>query len=136
MAVELSMESGSVLTLYWDMDGVNEGIASDFRTSEEKRFIFPGHPVDVTSRADWNKFIGVPVSDINLAWHVPNERCAQMPWSYHFVFSDDVSLVVALGEDEGSGLAYMPDALVVILDKEIAIKYKIPASKTSSCGYP
>ncbi|WP_218119857.1 hypothetical protein [Actinopolyspora mzabensis] len=134
MAVELQMESGSALILSWDMDGLNEGIAADFRGPGEEGANLPGDPIDVSDHIDWEEFLGVSIVSINAAWHVPNEGCPEMPWSYHFMFSDDSSVTIALGGDNGVGLRYIPDALVVILDKEMAATYKIPASSTPSCG--
>lgn len=57
-----------------------------------------------------------------------------MPWAFRFEFFNRSSLVVALGEAEGAGFTYMPDALVVIFDKNLAVGYQIPASATSSYG--
>ncbi|MCE7080656.1 hypothetical protein [Streptomyces sp. ST2-7A] len=134
MAIELSMESGAVLVLSWAMDGFNEGVAIEFRHPEESSTDLPGDPIDVSGHADWRNFLGVPITGIKIAWHIPNEGCPEMPWSYNFDFSDGSSLVFALGEAEGAGFTYMPDSLLVIFDESIAAAYKIPASTTSSRG--
>lgn len=134
MAVELGMESGAALVLFWAMDGVNEGMAIEFRSPSESDTDLPGDPIDVSDHIDWEGFLGVPITSIGIAWHVPNEGCPEMPWAYNFEFSDESSLVIALGEAEDAGFTYMPDALLVIFDKSLAAAYKIPASDTSSCG--
>ncbi|MFE1079436.1 hypothetical protein ACFW31_13010 [Nocardiopsis alba] len=135
MAVELGMNSGAVLILSWAMDGVNEGMAIEFRNPGESGVDhLPGDPIDVSGHADWEEFLGVPIVSVEIAWHIPNEGCPEMPWAYSFEFSDESSLVIALGESEGAGFAYIPDALLVIFDKSLASAYKIPASVTSSCG--
>ncbi|MFE0174653.1 hypothetical protein ACFWZ2_20245 [Streptomyces sp. NPDC059002] len=134
MAVELGLESGATLVLSWAMDGLNEGMAIAFRSPGEASEALPGDPVDVTDHADWERLLGVPIVSIDIAWHIPNEGCPEMPWSYHFRFADDSSLVVALGEADGEGFTYMPDGLLVIFDKSLAAAYAIPASATPSCG--
>lgn len=134
MAVELGMESGAVLVLSWAMDGVNEGVAVEFRSPGESSGTLPGHPVDVSDHVDWEGFLGVPIAGVGIAWHIPNEGCPEMPWAYNFGFSNESSLVIALGKAEGAGFTYMPDGLLVIFDKSLAATYKIPASYTSSCG--
>lgn len=134
MAVELGMESGAVLVLSWAMDGVNEGMAIEFRSPGEAGTSLPGDPIDVSDHVDWGRFLGVPIVSVGIAWHIPNEGCPEMPWAYNFGFPDGSSLVIALGEAEGAGFTYMPDALLVIFDKSLAAAYKIPASATSSCG--
>lgn len=134
MAVELGMESGAVLVLAWAMDGLNEGIATEFRCPGEPGTGSLGDPVDVSDHVDWRRFLGVPIANIGVAWHVPNVGCREMPWAYRFGFSNESSLVIALGESEGAGFAYSPDGLVVIFDDEIASAYTIPASRTSASG--
>lgn len=134
MAVELGMESGSVLVLAWAMDGVNEGMAIEFGGPGETGAKSLGDPIDVSDHIDWSRFLGASIVSVGVAWHVPNEGCPEMPWAYRFGFSNRSSLVVALGESEGAGFRYMPDALVVIFDEGIAAAYKIPASSTSSFG--
>ncbi|MET7686039.1 hypothetical protein [Streptomyces sp. NPDC005423] len=134
MAVELGMESGAVLVLSWAMDGVNEGMAIEFRSPGDVGGSLSGDPIDVSNHVDWERFLGVSIVGIGIAWHVPNEGCPEMPWAYNFRFSNESSLVIALGESEGAGFTYMPDALLVIFDKSIAAEYKIPASATPSCG--
>ncbi|MDT0457239.1 hypothetical protein RM550_16075 [Streptomyces sp. DSM 41527] len=134
MAVELVMDSGVALVLSWAMDGVNEGLAIELRSPGEADVDLPGDAVDVSDHVDWERFLGASIASISPAWHVPNEGCPEMPWAYRFEFSNESSLVIALGEAEGGGFTYMPDALVVIFDKNLAVTYKIPASGTSSYG--
>ncbi|MYU52845.1 MULTISPECIES: hypothetical protein [Streptomyces] len=134
MAVELVMDSGAALVLSWAMDGIDEGMAVEFRSPGEAGTSLPGEPIDVSDHADWEGFLGMPIASIGIAWHIPNEGCPEIPWAYNFGFSDESSLVIALGEAEGAGFTYMPDALLVIFDKILSVTYKIPASATSSCG--
>jgi len=134
MAVELVMASGSALVFSWAMDGLNEGLAVELRDFSDLDVNLPGDAIDVSAHADWVGFLGESIAGLTLAWHVPNEGCSEMPWSFRVEFSNKSSLVVALGEAEGSGFTYSPDALVVIFDKYLAITYKIPASVTSSYG--
>lgn len=134
MAVELLVDSGAALVLSWAMDGVNEGLAIEFKAPEEVDVNVPGDAIDVSDHVDWARFLGVPIASISPVWHIPNEGCPEMPWAYRLEFSDKSSLVIALGEAGGSGFMYTPDALVVIFDKSLAVAYKIPASGTSSYG--
>ncbi|WP_030103810.1 hypothetical protein [Actinoalloteichus caeruleus] len=134
MAVELGMESGAVLVLSWAMDGVNEGMAIEFNSPGEVGISLPGDPIDVSDHVDWGRFLGAPIASIGIAWHIPNEGCPKMPWAYNFGFPDGSNLVIALGEAEGAGFTYMPDALLVIFDKNLAAAYKNPGSATSSFG--
>lgn len=134
MAVELGMESGAALVLSWAMDGVNEGMAIECRAPGDVIEGLPGDPIDVSDHVDWEDFLGVSIVGIEIAWHIPNEGCPEMPWAYNFRFSNESSLVIALGEAAGAGFTYIPDALLVIFDKILAAAYKIPASATPSCG--
>ncbi|MFE1771382.1 hypothetical protein [Streptomyces sp. NPDC059008] len=134
MAVELGMESGATLVLSWAMDGVNEGMAIEFRSSGEGAESLPGDPIDVTDHVDWKGLLGASIVSIGITWHIPDERCPEMPWAYSFKFSNESDLVIALSEDDGEGFTYVPDALLVIFDKSLAAEYKIPASTTPSCG--
>ncbi|MFF9000446.1 hypothetical protein ACF1GW_13695 [Streptomyces achromogenes] len=134
VAVELGMESGASLLLSWAMDGVNEGMAIEYRGPGDVSASLPGDPIDVSDHVDWEGFLGVSIVSIGIAWHIPNEGCPEMPWAYNFRFSNESSLVIALGESEGAGFTYMPDALLVIFDKSLAASYRIPASATPSCG--
>lgn len=134
MAVELVMGSGSALVLSWAMDGLNEGLAIEFRNARELDVGLPGDAIDVSDHVDWARFLGVPIASITPVWHVPNEGCSEMPWSFRFEFANGSSLVVALGKAEGSGFTYSPDDLVVIFEKALAAAYRIPASATSSYG--
>ncbi|MFJ1547636.1 hypothetical protein [Streptomyces sp. NPDC088246] len=134
MAVELIMAGGAGLVLSWAMDGVNEGLAIEFRDPGESDVDLHGDAIDVSDHVDWTRFLGAPIESITPAWHVPNEGCPEMPWAFRFEFSNKSSLVIALGEAEVGGFTYSPDALVVIFDKRLAVAYKIPASVTSSYG--
>lgn len=134
MAVELVMLSGAVLVLSWAMDGPKEGLAIELREPGDLDSNLPGDAVDVSSHVDWSGLLGESIINVTPAWHVPNEGCPEMPWAFRVEFSNTSGLVVALGEAEGSGFTYMPDALVVIFDTRLAASYKIPASATSSCG--
>ncbi|WP_328443361.1 hypothetical protein OG780_44350 [Streptomyces sp. NBC_00386] len=134
VAVELGMESGSALVLSWAMDGVNEGMAIELRNPGDTSASLPGDPVDVSDHVDWEGFLGVSIAGIGIAWHIPNDGCPEMPWAYNFRFANESNVVIALGEADGAGFTYMPDALLVIFDKALAAAYKIPASATSSCG--
>ncbi|WP_157362363.1 hypothetical protein [Haloechinothrix halophila] len=136
MAVVLVMSSGAALVLSWVMDGVNEGLAIELRPPEELDVDLPGDAIDVSDHVDWRVFSGESIENITPVWHVPNEGCPEMPWSYRFEFSNESRVVVALGEAEaeGSGFTYSPDSLVVFFDKSLALSYKIPASSTSSWG--
>ena len=134
MAVKLGLSDGSALVLSWAMDGLNEGLAIMFRGVGESDADSPGEPINVTNHIDWLEFVGLSIVDITPAWHIPNEGCPEMPWSFRLGFNTGVSLVVALGTAKGAGFAYSPDDLIVIFDEHLALSYKIPASATSSYG--
>lgn len=134
MAVELLMAGGGAVVLSWAMDGLNEGLAIESRAPGEVDVNLPGDAIDVSDSADWAKFIGIPIVGVSPAWHIPNEGCPEMPWAFRFDFINKSSLVVALGEADGPGFTYSPDALLVIFEKNLAVSYKIPASSTSSYG--
>lgn len=134
MAVELGLASGAALVLAWDMDGVNEGLAIEYMGPGEVNANLPGDPIDVSGHVDWEGLLGVSIVSIGAAWHVPDEGSPEMPWAYNFTFSNESILVISLGEAEGEGFTYVPDALLVIFERDLAAAYKIPASGTPSCG--
>ncbi|MGX2995077.1 hypothetical protein JNUCC64_12385 [Streptomyces sp. JNUCC 64] len=134
MAVDLVMANGAVLSLSWAMDGLSEGMAIELREPGESDVDLPGDAIDVSGHVDWGRFLGVDVTEISPAWHVPNEGCPEMPWAYRLAFSNRSSLVVALGAAEGEGFVYMPNELIVFFDESLAASYTIPASDTSSRG--
>ncbi|MCF6526614.1 hypothetical protein [Streptomyces sp. JJ36] len=134
MAVELGLDTQATLAFFWSMDGVNEGLAIAFRAPGEGDVTHHGDAIDVSGHVDWEEFLGQDIVGITPAWHIPNEGCPEMPWAYRLEFSRRSSLVIALGEAEGSGFTYMPDALVVIFDRSLSVSYEIPASGTSSYG--
>ncbi|WP_030199931.1 hypothetical protein [Streptomyces sp. NRRL S-87] len=134
--VELVFDDGSALLLFWEMDGLDEGLAAAFREAGEPAGGAGGDgvPVDVTAHPDWAPYVGRAVSGLVPAWHVPDEGCPEQPWAYRLEFTGGLDLVVALGEAEGGGFTYMPDALVVLFDRATAAAYRIPASGTSAYG--
>ncbi|MBP2337375.1 hypothetical protein JOF41_003553 [Saccharothrix coeruleofusca] len=134
MAVELVMSTGATLSLSWAMDGLNEGVAIELREPEESDVDLPRDTVDVSGHVDWEMFLGAHIVEISPAWHIPNEGCPEMPWAYRLGFSNESSLVIALGVAKGRGFAYMPDELIVFFDEGLAASYMIPVSDTSSRG--
>ncbi|MDF2254445.1 hypothetical protein [Streptantibioticus ferralitis] len=134
LAVELVMASGAVLAFDWAMDGLNEGLAIELRGHGEQGARPMGEAVDVSNHVEWARFLGKTITDITPVWHVPNEGCVEMPWSFRLDFCNSSSVVIALGESKGGGFTYMPDSLVVIFEESMAAAYKIPASSTSSLG--
>ena len=134
MAVELVMASGARLILSWAMDGLSEGLAIDFRPAGEVGADPSGSPVIVSQHEEWRKFFGCSFIAILPAWHIPNEGCPEMPWSFRLESNTAGSVVIALGEANGSDLKYQPDALLVIFDRVLSAEYVIPASDTSSWG--
>ncbi|MFC9297193.1 hypothetical protein ACFTWH_01665 [Streptomyces sp. NPDC057011] len=132
MSVELVMASGITLALSWAMDGLNEGLAMELREAGDSAVGSIAEAVDVSDHTEWAAFLGASIVNAAPAWHVPNEGCPEMPWAFRLDFSNSSSLVIALGESNGSGFTYMPDAMVVIFDEPTAAAYRIPASSTSS----
>lgn len=121
MAVELIMANGTALVLSWAMDGVNEGLAIELRDPGELDVDLYGDAIDVSDHVDWARFLGVSIESITPAWHIPNEGCPEMPWAFRFEFSNKSSLVIALGEANGDGFVYLPDALVVIFENSLQL---------------
>lgn len=128
------MVSGAVLVLSWAMDGINEGLTIEFGGPDDVKSDLSGDAVDVGGHADWEKLLGASIVNVTPVWHIPNEGCPEMPWSYRFEFSGKLSLVIALGEAKGIGFTYLPDALVVLFGESISASYEIPASTTSAYG--
>ncbi|MEU6662244.1 hypothetical protein [Streptomyces sp. NPDC046821] len=133
MAVELGMSDNSTLAVYWDMDGLNEGLTIEMRPAKAASSP-PVETVDVSNRSEWTDYLGSSISSISPAWHIPNEGCPQMPWAYRFDFSNGRNFVIALGESQGAGFTYMPDSLLVLFSDSMAAEYRIPASRTSALG--
>ncbi|SFE65993.1 hypothetical protein SAMN04487819_1219 [Actinopolyspora alba] len=131
MDVELVLESGSAVVLSWAVNGPDESLAIELREPAAVIRNLSGEPVDVSDHPDWAPFFGAVVTDIVPAWHVPNEGCSEMPWSFRFEFDVGSSVVVALGEAAGNGFGYLPDELVVIFDSDLAASYVIPGSRHS-----
>lgn len=129
IAVELIMDSGDVVIVSWQMDGVNEGSEIESRSTEDVGSL-PGDGIDVSSYADWSRLLGCSIVGISTAWYAPNEGCPEIPWAFRFSFAEN-SHALGGSEDE---LEYSPDSLVVILDEEAATSYRIPDSSTSSYG--
>ncbi|MFI9366751.1 hypothetical protein ACIG5E_37760 [Kitasatospora sp. NPDC053057] len=134
VAVELVMSSGARLILSWAMDGLNEGLAIDFRSVGDDGPNLTGSPVVVSHHKEWQKFIGSSFTSVVPGWHIPNEGCPEMPWSFRLESDALGSVVIALGESVGGDLKYQPDALLVIFDQMLSTSYAIPASSTSSWG--
>ncbi|KNB53112.1 hypothetical protein AC230_10475 [Streptomyces caatingaensis] len=133
MAVQLVL-ANSVVTLSWAMDGANEGLAIELSGRDAPNAGPSGDMVAVGERMEWVGLLGRSIVSVTPAWHVPNEGCSDMPWAFRMDFSNGSSVVIALGESEGSEITYMPDSLVAIFDEDVADAYRIPASSTSSYG--
>jgi|GEM_PF-6514009 len=135
MGVEVATHDGALLAVSWAMEGLNEGLAVDWRPDGRiARGDFVA-TVDMSGHQDWWPFLGGVVNQVALSWHVPNEGCPEAPWSLRIGMADSSSVVFALGEAKGGGvLGYQPDAILVIFDESTARSYRIPASPLSSWG--
>lgn len=134
MSVHLVMASGGILSFSWEMQGLDEGLGISWAPSTEADWKRLGDTVCVTEEREWQRLLGSSIESISPAWHVPNEGCPEMPWSFRLDWSSKAKLAVALGESDGAGLTYMPDSITVIFDEALASQYRIPASRTSSLG--
>ncbi|MEV1129774.1 hypothetical protein [Agromyces sp. NPDC049794] len=133
-SVWIRLGSNSWLVFSWAMDGLREGLAVELTVSGMPDSIANGDLLDVSSIPDWMSQLGGSIVGIAVTWHVPNEGCPEMPWSFRLDLSNGSSVVIALGEADGSAFAYSPDSLLVFFDSELARGYRIPASSTSSFG--
>ncbi|MGW5017463.1 hypothetical protein [Streptomyces cacaoi] len=134
MGVELIMAGGHTVSFLWLMDGLNEGLAVELHGADPAPSRKSLSSVDVTCRAEWTNFIGETLVNLKTVRNVPNEGAPEAVWSYRLDFSNGRNLVIALGESKEAGLAYMPDALLVIFDNALAGSYRIPASRVSALG--
>jgi hypothetical protein len=134
MGVELLTAAGGVFSVFWHMEGFNEGLAVARGTPAP---LADRHVTGLTvsDTVEWRRIRGSPVTAVGLAWHVPNENCPEAVWALRLMLGDALSLVIALGEaHEVRQITYMPDSLVVIFDEAVARNYHIPASVQSSWG--
>jgi len=134
MAVELVMRSGVRLILSWAMDGFAEGVAVDLRLADESEPDLAGDLIDVSRNEEWARFVGQPLTVLVPVWHIPNDGCPKMPWSFRLEFDTLGGVVIALGEAVGEAVKYQPDALLVIFGEELSKSYRIPASVNSAWG--
>jgi hypothetical protein len=133
MGVVLITNRGTAVEVTWAMEGAIEGLAITISQTPENidRRLSAS---DVSQLPGWQEILGLSACEIGTAWHVPNEGCPQSLWSLRITYSNNCSVVIALGEvDEGS-MKYQPDGLVVIFDEAATASYRIAASNQSSWG--
>lgn len=88
--------------------------------------------IDMSSHPGWEACVGEELISIRISQHRPvSIDCL---WALVFVFRNDASVAVALGELVDDMPSYLPDSLVVMFGQEAAESYRIAASPTSAWG--
>jgi hypothetical protein len=134
--VELRTREGTTFRADWRMFDIEQGLL--FRPVDRP----PDWPVpivvqDVSDDRVWRDHLRRTVDRVRVAWHVPDTGAHDAIWSVALELSGDRVVVLALGStNEKPLISYMPDAVVVVFDKEVAEAYRIAGSNTSAFGEP
>lgn len=94
----------------------------------------PGEPTpwsrwhDASDR--WPAQVGATLTDVS--WAKQFGSGGVVPWACRMSFSSGTDLVVALGECDPNGPAYMPDSLVVIGSTDVASRFRPPSALQSA----
>jgi hypothetical protein len=127
LGVEIVLDSGIVVSIFWAMTGELEGLSLSVRagdgTSTPSSLT---QAIDATGLEQWRSLLGGSLTLDGAATHLPEEGNREAIWSVRLGASQSDSVVVALGEASEQGLAYLPDSLVVIFDDGISQSYSIP----------
>ncbi|MEY9965483.1 hypothetical protein ABIA33_003525 [Streptacidiphilus sp. MAP12-16] len=132
--VELALANGRRLALRWEMEGENEflGVSSASLGDGSSGSLIDS--VDVSDLPEWSSIIGLTIRGIGVAWHIANLGCPNSVWALRFDLEDGPSFVIALGEIRDDAPAYLPDAVLVLFEKEVAELYQMASSTTSAWG--
>lgn len=137
MGVEMLCRDGTGFGLIWLMEGALEGLAlvvdvapGDFKSP---RF----RDMDASAAMKDLVFAGSLIVGVAASWHHPDSPDMEALWSARLTFENGASVTIALGEigDDGTGLQYQPDNLVVIFKDEISLGYTIPAGVEPAWGH-
>jgi hypothetical protein len=132
--VELVMADGSALSLQWEMQGEDEFLSIVLQSVSRARADGLIDAFGVADSPEWSEIFGRPVTDVGVAWHIPNAGCPRSVWAIRIDLDGDSSFVIALGEVREGVPAYLPDSIVVLFDREDAESYWITGSTTSAWG--
>lgn len=132
--VELVMADGSALSVQWEMHGEDEFLSIVPTLISESR---PRGLIDAFSATEVPEWIGIlerTITGIGVAWQMPNAGRPASVWAIRIDLDGGRSFVIALGEIREGILAYLPDSVVVLFDREDAEAYRINGSDTSAWG--
>jgi hypothetical protein len=128
--VELALTNGLTLSLRWEMQGENEFLAVE--TSSLRGSLID--VIDVSDVPEWSSIVGQTIRGLGIARHAANTDCPSSVWAIRFDVGNGSSFVIALGEIREDVPAYLPDAVLVLFEKEDAESYRTTASPTSAWG--
>jgi hypothetical protein len=128
--VELVMADGSVLTLYWEMQGYDEFLAIAPMSAAGFWAKGPIDVLNVSEAPEWVGILGRTVTGVSVAWHIPNAGCPRAIWAVRIDLEGGASFVIALGEIHEGAPTYHPDSIVVLFDKDVAEPYWITGDAT------
>ena len=89
--------------------------------------------LDVTSLPQWRPLVGSVISGFGIGTQY-SEEGHRLLWSVRLDVENGASVVVALGETEGTLPSYQPDNLVVIFEPDIAQAYQVLDAPESAWG--
>jgi len=137
MGIELEISRSSLFVVAWQMQGACEGLAFGLfpTTTYERRPRLSSF--DVGSAGPWRTRMGGMISEVGVAWHIPDDACPPTVWSIRFVLDSGDAVTFSLGEVDPDGwLRYQPDGILAIFDPDVAKTFRIPASKIPAWGIP
>jgi hypothetical protein len=132
--VVLVMTDGSALSAQWLMQGEDEFLAIAPMSISGLRAGSLIDAIDVSGAPEWMAILGRTVNGVGVAWHVPNAGRPKSIWALRFDIEGGSSFVIALGEVRDGSPTYLPDAIVVLFDREDAESYRIAGGVTSAWG--
>ena len=123
MGVELTMTGDRRYRAVWYMRNFDQGLVlapADAVPPATMELAV----VDVSGSERWRPLIGREVTDVELYWHVPEDRAHRSVWAARLAFAGGRAVTLALGRTlEADPVDYQPDAVVAIFDDELARAY-------------
>jgi hypothetical protein len=123
MGVELTAADGRRFRAVWYMRSFDQGLVLAPAAAVPPATMELA-AVDVSDSERWRPLIGREVTDVELYWHVPEDRARRSVWAARLAFAEGGAVTLALGRTlEADPVDYQPDAIVAIFDDELARAY-------------
>lgn len=130
IAVDLALSNGMLLRITWAQLGEREGLFLEMDPVGAPGLV--AARVTASEMPPWVDLIGEELIEIRMA----SQQAAdgKLLWSLGADFAGGKSVTVALGEVTESGVAYVPDSLVVLHGEEAPSEYRVQSATTSAFG--